>query len=128
MTSVTIPDSVTSISSAAFYACGSLTSVTIPDSVTSIGYNAFSGCDKVLYLVCKDPVTDKKRIGLFGEKESWRTSVSVNAFLCDQQGIVKTSTISREDDSEMSELRARRGAFKKAMREISVTMNPLMAQ
>ena len=36
LTSVTIPDSVTSIGDA-FYDCASLTSVTIPDSVTSIG-------------------------------------------------------------------------------------------
>ena len=36
-TSVTIPDSVTSIGEYDFYKCSSLTSVTIPDSVTSIG-------------------------------------------------------------------------------------------
>ncbi len=41
----TIPDSVTSIGSYAFYYCRSLTSVTIPDSVTSIGYGAFSNCN-----------------------------------------------------------------------------------
>ena len=35
LTSVTIPDSVTSISSWAFAYCYGLTSVTIPDSVTS---------------------------------------------------------------------------------------------
>ena len=32
---------VTSIGSSAFYSCGKLTSVTIPDSVTSIGDRAF---------------------------------------------------------------------------------------
>ena len=36
-------DVVTSIGDDAFYNCTSLTSITIPDSVTSIGYNAF--CD-----------------------------------------------------------------------------------
>lgn len=93
-----------------------------------LSFVSYSGCDKVLYLICKDPVTDKKRAGLFGEDESWRTSVSVNAFLCNKEGVVKTSNISREDDSNRSELRARRGAFKKAVREISATMNPLLAQ
>ena len=41
LTSVTIPNSVTSIGSGAFRGCESLTSVTIPNSVTSIGYGAF---------------------------------------------------------------------------------------
>ena len=44
LTSITIPDSVTSIGNCAFYNCTSLTSITIPDSVTSIGYDAFSRC------------------------------------------------------------------------------------
>ena len=44
LTSVVIPDSVTSIAYGAFWNCTSLTSVTIPDSVTSIGNEAFYGC------------------------------------------------------------------------------------
>ncbi|MFR6424693.1 MAG: leucine-rich repeat domain-containing protein [Oscillospiraceae bacterium] len=44
LTSVTIPDSVTSIGEYAFSGCTSLTSVTIPDSVTSIGECAFYEC------------------------------------------------------------------------------------
>lgn len=41
VTSVTIPDSVTSIGYGAFLWCTNLSSITIPDSVTSIGEKAF---------------------------------------------------------------------------------------
>ena len=44
---VTIPNSVTSIGSYAFYYCSSLTSVTIPDSVTSIDNYAFANCENL---------------------------------------------------------------------------------
>ena len=44
LTSVTIPNSVTSIDYSAFESCSGLTSVTIPNSVTVIGNYAFSGC------------------------------------------------------------------------------------
>ena len=44
LTSVTIPNSVTSIGGWAFFDCTGLTSVTIGNSVTSIGPNAFYGC------------------------------------------------------------------------------------
>ena len=47
LTDVTIPDSVTSISEWAFNHCGSLTNVNIPDSVVSIGDNAFYCCDSL---------------------------------------------------------------------------------
>ena len=44
LTSVIIPNGVTSIGGGAFSYCYNLTSVTIPNSLTSIGANAFYGC------------------------------------------------------------------------------------
>lgn len=44
VTSVTIPDSVTSISDEAFINCPKLTNISIPNSVTYIGFSAFSSC------------------------------------------------------------------------------------
>ena len=44
MTSITIPNSVTSIGDYAFYSCSGITSAIIGSSVTSIGYFAFSNC------------------------------------------------------------------------------------
>ncbi len=47
LTSVDIPDGVTTIGEEAFYYCTGLTSVTIPGSVTSIGDRAFGDCTKL---------------------------------------------------------------------------------
>ena len=43
LTSITIPNSVTTIGDLAFYECSGLTSINIPNSVTTIGSRAFSG-------------------------------------------------------------------------------------
>ena len=47
LTSIVIPDSVTSIGSSAFYNCSNLTSITIPESVTTIGSSAFYNCSSL---------------------------------------------------------------------------------
>ncbi len=47
LTSVTIPEGVTTIEGLAFQHCP-LTSISIPDSVTSIGEGAFAGCAPIL--------------------------------------------------------------------------------
>ena len=47
LSNVQIPNSVTIIGDSAFYRCSSLTSIVIPDSVTSIGWRAFAFCESV---------------------------------------------------------------------------------
>lgn len=47
LTSVTIPNSVTSIGESAFTDCANLTAISLPDGITNIGADAFSGCEKL---------------------------------------------------------------------------------
>jgi len=57
LTSITIPNSVTSIGGSAFYVCSGLTSITIPNSVTSIGSYTFSNCSALTSITIPNSVT-----------------------------------------------------------------------
>jgi hypothetical protein len=57
LASITIPNSVTSIGEHAFTKCTSLASVTIPDSVTSIGERAFQECTSLASVTIPNSVT-----------------------------------------------------------------------
>ena len=55
--SVTIPDTVTKIGSNAFYWCCSLVNVTVGSKVTSIGDSAFNQCDKLIEVYNKSTLS-----------------------------------------------------------------------
>ena len=66
LTSVTIPNSVTSIGGFAFDGCSGLTSVSIPNSVTFIGSNAFWGCSGLTSVTIGNSVTSIEYMAFYG--------------------------------------------------------------
>ena len=57
ITSVIIPDNVTSIGDAAFHNCDNITSIIIPDNVNRIGTFAFYSCDNLISVTIGNTVT-----------------------------------------------------------------------
>lgn len=70
LTSVTIPASVTSIGDKAFYGCTNLTSINIPNSVTSIADGLFYECTSLTSIALHENITT------IGEMAFYRTSLT----------------------------------------------------
>ncbi len=65
ITSITIPDGVTTIGPQSFYLCYGLTSVTIPQSVTTIGSQAFYQCISLSYIEFPNPSSCDFDVSMF---------------------------------------------------------------
>jgi len=77
VTSITIPNSVTSIENGAFADCRVLTSITIPNSVTSIGDAVFQNCLSLTSITMPDRFI--AQVGLIGIRGQVATDYLVNA-------------------------------------------------
>ena len=53
MKSISIPDNITTIESAAFYNCANLTEVEISKNISTVGIDAFRYCSKLEKIYCK---------------------------------------------------------------------------
>ncbi|MDE7395325.1 MAG: leucine-rich repeat domain-containing protein [Clostridiales bacterium] len=82
LTSITLPQSVTSIGYGAFWGCGALTNISIPSTVTIIGYAAFDGCDSLQYNEYENALylgnSDNPYLVLIGAKDQGIGSCTIN--------------------------------------------------
>ena len=65
MTSIELPDGLTSIGQYAFDDCASLTSIELPDGLTYIGPSAFERCASLTYIIIPDGVTSIEEYTFF---------------------------------------------------------------
>lgn len=88
--------------------------------------SAYLEADKVLVMIVKDPVVEKHNtFTLTASDEKYSATIQIDALLVDNKQIIKKQTISNKDDSFYDELRAKRGAFQKCLKELSAVMLPL---
>ena len=66
LTSIMLPESLTSIGDCAFLLCSGLTSITFPESLTSIGDYAFSNCTNLTSMTIPNMVTSIGHCAFFG--------------------------------------------------------------
>ncbi|MGM9825551.1 MAG: leucine-rich repeat domain-containing protein [Paludibacteraceae bacterium] len=66
MTSIILSNSITSIEAYTFYGCSKLTSINIPESVTSIGSFAFEGCSALTSINIPESVTTIQNRAFYG--------------------------------------------------------------
>ena len=78
-TSITIPDSVTSIGDSAFERCTGLTSVTIGNGVTSIGIYAFRGCTGLTSITFNGTIAQWNAVS---KGTNWKTNVPATQVVC----------------------------------------------
>lgn len=104
-----------------------------PNKDSLLDFAKFSGYGKVLYLIVEDPrieVDNRSRsIGwLAVGVDNKRANVQVRAFLCSGDEMIKMFSSTKEDDSETSELRAKRGAFLKCLKDIEINLRPYLGK
>ena len=95
-----------------------------PTKEDFINFVDYSGYKKVIFLVIKDSVLEQH--SRTKGKDRSRVSLTVNAFIVSSSNIEASTTSTNEEDSKTSELRAKRGAFKLCVEEISEEFNPLI--
>jgi hypothetical protein len=102
ITSITIPDSVTSIGAKVFYACVRLKTVNLPAKLETIGTSAFMGCSSLENIVIPNSVTSIES-GAFSDCNALKT-FTLPENLIDLEGGVFMGCISLESISLLDSL------------------------
>ena len=92
----------------------------IPRKQNLVDFTARSGCDKVLFLFV-DATSDHQNNAKSKQKN--RFLVQVDSYLCDGIKVLDVQTTSQENNSRTSDLRARRGSFRKCIDQLSKAIN-----
>ena len=88
----------------------------LPRKQYLLDFTAQSGCEKILFLVVTSTADHQNNPK---SKQKNRISVQVDAYLCDRYKILEGATSAQQNDSNTSDLRARRGSFKKCLNELA---------
>lgn len=96
----------------------------IPRREDLIDFTAASGYGKILFIVIPNSTADHQNNSYSRQKD--RISVQVDGYLCNNLSVVEVATSSQHSNSKTSDLRARRGAFRKCLEDLSKTLNRAM--
>ena len=82
LTSVTLPEGLTSIGEDAFSYCETLTTITLPDGLTSIGDYAFYGCDALTSVTLPDSLISIGDYAFWNSPSDLTLTVPRDSYAC----------------------------------------------
>ncbi len=92
----------------------------LPNKQDMIEFVSSNGYSNVLFLKLNETIDTQNNAK---SRQKNRITIQLDAYLVDSSKIAKSSTTSQDFISKTSNLRARRGAFEKCLKEVAKTMN-----
>ena len=96
----------------------------LPSKRTLVNFVAASGYGKILFIEISNTNIDHQNNAKSRQKD--RITIQVDSYLCDNLNVLEVATTSQDFNSKTSDLRARRGAFKKCLEDLSKNLNRAM--